>query len=116
MTMEGPRELHLEKPMKVGTLKPYDLQKHSTVLTDQSIILLEGNHFSVYQIIGDDQSLLSEIEASEWQIIPLEGQIRVQGKLIKPGECGLCTAMQDVDLSKNVKSIIACGSKVSWLA
>ena len=102
-----PRELHLDDALKVASLKPFDMKNYVTVTPDQSAKLLEAAHFQVFQVIGNDHEVLRSLEASEWQVTPLEGSVKARGKLIKPGQCGIFTSHEEIDLSKNTRSIVA---------
>lgn len=103
-----PRELHLDDAMKVASLKPYNMSNHRKVPPDQTMVLVDGPHFRVFQIIGSDVEMLTDVEASEWQVIPLDGTAWIRGVVIKTGECGICAKQADIDLSKNGKFIVAC--------
>jgi len=106
-----PRELHLDDAIMAAKREPYDMEHLSEVATDQSAILLDGPYFRVFHIVGDDMAILADASASEWQIVPLEGKVDVRGKTITAGECGLCPRVSEIDLSKNIRSIIACNMK-----
>ncbi|MEP3226014.1 MAG: class I mannose-6-phosphate isomerase [Parasphingorhabdus sp.] len=106
-----PRELHLDDAISVATLKPYDLKHYSQAPKNESALLVDGPHFKLFQIFGDDHNLLRGTIAGEWQIIPLEGTVTARDKVIKAGECGLCTKSSEIDLSKNRKTLIACTMK-----
>lgn len=106
-----PRELHLDDAISASTSAPYDMKNHLEVSSDQSAKLIDGPYFKLFQVIGNDQKILRGTVAGEWQVIPLEGQIIARGKAIGTGECGLCTQVSEIDLSKNVKSLIACTMK-----
>ncbi|MEP2101765.1 MAG: class I mannose-6-phosphate isomerase [Parasphingorhabdus sp.] len=103
-----PRELHLDDALSVATFGPYDMAHHQELAADQSAKLIDGPHFKLFQVIGDDQAILKGTTAGEWQILPLEGKVTARGKAVGAGECGLCTKVSEIDLSKNVKSLIAC--------
>ncbi|MEH6758543.1 MAG: class I mannose-6-phosphate isomerase [Parasphingorhabdus sp.] len=106
-----PRELHLDDALAVATPAPYDMQYYVEAEADQSARLIDGPHFRLFQVMGDDNAILRGVVAGEWQIIPLEGQITTRGEAIGPGECGLCTNVSELDLSANVKSLIVCSMK-----
>ncbi len=106
-----PRELHLKEAISVATPAPYDMKYFSEIPLDQSAKLVDGPHFRLFQILGNDESYLTGVVAGEWQIIPLEGQVTARDKTIGAGECGLCTKASEIDLSKNRKSLIACSMK-----
>jgi len=103
-----PRELHLDEAIAVAKLKPYDMKYRIEVPVNESANLSVGSPFGLFQIIGTDDEILSQTMSKEWQIIPLEGEVTVRGKLIKAGECGICPRFSDIDLSKNGRSLIAC--------
>lgn len=105
------RELHLDDAISAARPEPYDLKKHQHIEPDLSQMLIDGPHFRLYQIVGDDPEMLSSQKASEWQIIPLEGSATVRDKSISAGECGLCANISDVDLSKNDRALVACTMK-----
>lgn len=106
-----PRELHLEDALSVASPAPYDLKNYSETVFDQSMQLIDGPHFRLFQIVGDDHNILRNVVAGEWQVVPVEGQITARGKKIGPGECGLCTKASEIDLSRNRKALIACSMK-----
>ena len=103
-----PRELHLEDAIAVSKLAPYDMKYGIEIPPDESANLSAGSPFGLFQIVGTDDEIISNLASKEWQIIPLEGTVTVRGKLIKAGECGICPRFSDIDLSKNIRSLIAC--------
>jgi len=105
------RDLHLEDALAVSTLSPYDMKHQQQVDADQSLQLQNGPHFRLFQIIDSDADVLSDINAPEWQIIPLEGEVTVRDQVIVAGECGLCTKASEIDLRDNKKCLIACTAK-----
>ncbi|HEY9090960.1 class I mannose-6-phosphate isomerase [Parasphingorhabdus sp.] len=106
-----PRELHLDDAISIATTAPYNMKNHLEAVPDQSVKLLDGPHFRLFQVIADDHDMLRDTIAGEWHAIPLEGEVTVRGKVIRAGECGLCAKASDIDLSANIKSLIACSMK-----
>ncbi|MGI9362248.1 MAG: class I mannose-6-phosphate isomerase [Parasphingorhabdus sp.] len=106
-----PRELHLDEGMAIVTPNPYDMENHLETASDQSQKLLDGPHFRLFQVMADDHDILRGTASGEWHVIPLEGHIIVRGQAIGPGECGLCAKVSEIDISANVKSLIACSMK-----
>ncbi len=106
-----PRELHLNEAIAACKAEPYRMKFHQHVEPDASLLISDGPFFRSFQVIGSDFDLIASQPASEWQVIPLQGSVKVRGKLIKAGECGLCTAAGDIDLSKNEKCVIASNMK-----
>lgn len=106
-----PRELHLDDGIAASKAEPYRMKFHQHIEPNASMLISDGPYFRSFQVIGPDFDLISNVPASEWQVIPLQGSVKVRGKLIKAGECGLCTSVSDIDLSKNEKCIIASNMK-----
>ncbi|MEM9574454.1 MAG: class I mannose-6-phosphate isomerase, partial [Pseudomonadota bacterium] len=106
-----PRELHLDEAIAAAKPEPYRMKHHLHVDPDTSQLISDGPYFRVFQLIGPDMEFIANVPASEWQVIPLRGSTKVRGKLIKAGECGLCTSVSEIDLSKNEKCIIATNMK-----
>lgn len=103
-----PRELHLEEAIAVAKLAPYDMKYFGEVPADASTSLFAGAAIGLFQIVGTDDTVISQTGSKEWQVIPLEGTVTVRGKTIEAGECGICPRWADIDLSKNGRSLIAC--------
>ncbi|QJB68719.1 class I mannose-6-phosphate isomerase [Parasphingorhabdus halotolerans] len=106
-----PRELHLDEALAVAKLAPYDMDNSSALTAGDAGLLIDGPHFRLFQVLGDTPEMLSGVKASEWQVVPLEGQVKVRGKVIKSGECGLCPNASDIDLNENIRSLVACNMK-----
>lgn len=106
-----PRELHLDEAIAAAKPEPYRMKHHLQVDPDTSKLITDGPYFRVFQLIGADMEFIANVPASEWQVVPLRGSAKVRGKLIKAGECGLCTSVSEIDLSKNEKCIIATNMK-----
>ena len=105
------RELQLDDALKVAKFSDYDMANHSKVSENESAQLVDGPSFRLFQIIGDDRTAISEIESSEWQILPISGKVKVRDKQIKAGECGICPHSSDIDLSQNERALLACAMK-----
>ncbi len=106
-----PRELHLEDAISVATPAPYDMKNYRETVPDRSAKLVDGPYFRLFQVVGDDHDILTAAVAGEWQVVPLEGKVTARGKTIDPGGCGLCTKVSEIDLSKNIRCLIASTMK-----
>ncbi|GAB5486618.1 MAG: hypothetical protein Pars2KO_01880 [Parasphingorhabdus sp.] len=106
-----PRELHLDESIAAAKAEPYRMKHHQYIESEASLLISDGPYFRSFQVIGADFDLISNVQASEWQVVPLKGSVKVRGKLIKAGECGLCTTASDIDLSENERCIIATSMK-----
>lgn len=103
-----PRDLHIEDAISVATLAPYDTKHYQETVADESAKLIDGPHFKLFQVVGDDPEILTGTVAGEWQVLPLDGKVITRDKTIAAGQCGLCTKASEIDLSKNVRSLITC--------
>lgn len=106
-----PRALHLDEAISVATPTPYGMENCFETVPDRSAKLIDGPHFKLFQVIGDDPEMIAGIASGEWHVIPLKGQALARGKAIGAGQCGLCTKASEIDLSGNKKSLIACTMK-----
>lgn len=106
-----PRELHLDQGIAVASRTIYDMGNHLQVDAGQSQLLLDGPYFRIFHIVGDELDVVAGTKASEWQVIPLAGGAKVRGAEISAGQCGICPRYLDIDLTKNIRSIIACNMK-----
>lgn len=106
-----PRDLHLDDAIAAAKTDPYRMKYHQHIDPESSQLISDGPYFRSFQVIDQDIELISDVPASEWQVIPLAGSVKVRDKLIKAGECGLCTSASEIDLSKNKKCVIATNMK-----
>ncbi len=105
------RNLHLDEAIEAADTRPYDMTNFCEVPLDESAILIDGPHFRVFQLVGNDPDIITMVKASEWQIIPLEGEIVARSKKIAAGQCGVATKASDIDLSNNIRALIACNMR-----
>ena len=103
-----PRELHLDEALTVAKPEVYDMSGHSIVNPAESSILADGPHFRLLHAVGDETETIGKMKAGEWQVVPLEGSVKINNVNISAGQCGLCASAGEIDLSKNRRSLIAC--------
>jgi mannose-6-phosphate isomerase len=103
-----PRELHLDAAVEAAKPKPFDMVNYDHIPADMSAVMLDGPKFRLFQIVGDYRQIIARVEASEWQIIPIEGSVRVRDAAIAPGEIGICSTVAHIDLSDNSRCLVAC--------
>ena len=100
-----PRELHLAEGIEVADPSPYPRSRQSFVDPSSNAVLLEADHFTVAQTIGDDMSLIPGNACL--YIVPIEGRIRVREQTITSGECGLAASKTEIDARECARALIA---------
>ena len=103
-----PRELHLDDALSVAHLAPYPDTCHAHIKSNASQLLVDGPYFRAYQIVGGDAAMLNGVTASEWHVVPIKGTAKVREAAIAPGECGLATDREQIDLSGARHALVTC--------
>lgn len=101
-----PRELHLNQALTVASLTPYNTCLRKRLEDSGSQILVEGPYFELFYIDGS-----AEIEG--WAtslrpalVLPIEGSISVDGKLVMPGQCSSIDG-EDLRFGRGDKFLLA---------
>ncbi|MGL3822866.1 class I mannose-6-phosphate isomerase [Sphingopyxis sp. R3-92] len=100
-----PRELHLSEGVDVADPSPYPRSRQTSVDPSRSGILLEAEHFTLAQIIGDDMSPLPG--QVSLLVVPIEGRLRVCGQTITSGECARAASAAEIDARDCGRALIA---------
>ena len=83
-----PRELHLDQGVEVATTGPYPLDL-STRMDDDAGLLVDGPHFRLFYWQSDTSAPLPAIAQAPSIVIPLSGEIMLDGQRLGAGECAL---------------------------
>jgi mannose-6-phosphate isomerase len=94
-----PRELHLEEGMAVARGEPYDRALHRRLPTRGAVSLVEGPHFRLDRLDGAPSAETAVRYAGPLLVIPLDGDTRVGGEAVVPGECALAADLAEVTVS-----------------
>lgn len=84
-----PRELHLDEAMAVAKLEPYDQTLRNRIVQNDSRLLVEGPHFRLAYVDGSAPGSLAQKPVPSCLVIPIEGSVKVDGELVRSGECAL---------------------------
>jgi mannose-6-phosphate isomerase len=89
-----PRELHLDDGVAVAAAKPYSDRRSGHASGNMQLV--DGPHFSLWFL--NTACDLSVVPAGKpcW-IVPLSGQIMVDGKPISVGDCAMTQALPDLE-------------------
>ena len=101
-----PRELHLEEGMAVADGSPYPPELHQRIPASGHATLVEGPHFRLDLVDGEAAGGLDYAYAENALVIPLAGEVLVEGELVHPGECALAHGLADVTFAPNGKALV----------
>lgn len=91
-----PRELHLDAGMAVARGEPYPRELHRPGPPGGSLHLVDGPHFRLDRLDGAPDAETAGRYAGPLLVIPLDGEAKVAGQLVKAGECALASRIGDV--------------------
>ena len=102
-----PRELHLNEGMAVARGEPYPPSLHHRLSEHGAARLVEGPYFRLDRVAGAPEAAISaRYAAGPLLVIPLDGEVRIAGGAITPGQCGLAQALTDVVFADGGLSLI----------
>ena len=101
-----PRELHLEEGMAVADGSPYPAELHQRLPPSGHATLVEGPFFRLDLVDGDAADGLDYAYSEAALVIPLAGEVLVEGELVHPGECALAHGLADVTFAPHGKALV----------
>ena len=101
-----PRELHLEEGMAVADGSPYPAELHQRLPPSGHATLVEGPFFRLDLVDGDAADGLDYAYFEAALVIPLAGEVLVEGELVHPGECALAHGLADVTFAPHGKALV----------
>ncbi len=102
-----PRELHLEEGMEVADGSPYDMGLSNFVGHGSDINLVDGPFFRLDQLAGESDPSISARYRGPLLVIPREGEVMVEGELVRPGQCALAQEIDAVTFAPGGTCLIA---------
>jgi mannose-6-phosphate isomerase len=100
-----PRELHLGDGVAVAKPVPYADPRCGTA--QGSAQLIDGPHFRLWLINGDDGGLALLPDTSQRWIIPVKGTVMIDGQTILPSQCLLDESNAALSVSAGGAALIA---------
>jgi len=95
-----PRELHLERALKVLDPVPYAL-RHRTSVEEQGICLIDAAHFRLDRIKGMPPRAAVEAYAQPLLALPLSGAVSAHdGAIARPGDCLFAEHIDALDFAR----------------
>jgi mannose-6-phosphate isomerase len=100
-----PRELHLDDGVAVSAAKPYADARSGHV--DGNMQLVDGPHFRLWHLTGAGEIGTLPPAGLYW-IVPLSGELVVNGEDAVVGDCVLVQGRPVLELSQGSRLLIAC--------
>ena len=101
-----PRELHLDEGVAVAKGEPYPPRCRKAVQGDDSETLVEGPHFRFSQCAGEPDAAMRARHGGPVQVLPLDGEIHIEGETIGAGECGLASTIDAIDFTRAKRTLL----------
>ncbi|MEO5586606.1 MAG: class I mannose-6-phosphate isomerase [Novosphingobium sp.] len=102
-----PRELHLDEGMAVAKGEPYPPSLHYRLAEHGNAQLVDGPYFRLDRVAGPpDVAVQGHYAVGPVLVIPLEGDVRIGGEVIAPGQCGMAGALDTVVFAEDGLSLI----------
>lgn len=96
-----PRALHLDDGIAVALGEVYDLACWHRRLPDAgSVALVDGPHFRLDRVAGlGDAAMLAQYAGAPVLVVPMVGDVLVDGVVVAPGSCAIAVALDRVVFS-----------------
>jgi mannose-6-phosphate isomerase len=91
-----PRELHLEKGIAVARGALHDPALRRKVPKRGAARLIDGPHFRLDRLDGAPNAEHAARYAGPLLVIPLDGEVSVEGKPVAPGQCALADSLDQL--------------------
>lgn len=102
-----PRELHLDEAMRVARGEPYPESLHRRLDPEVSAMLVDGPHFLLAHVTGNDTAATAGRFGGAVQLLPLEGGVAIGGERIEPGHSGWAESLDAVEFSPEGRCLVA---------
>ena len=102
-----PRELHLDEGVAVAKGEPHDPALRRHIPERGTIELANGRYFQLHRLDGEPDEAIRKAYARPLLVIPREGELRLGGEMLKPGECGMAASIADLTFDPAGQCLIA---------
>ena len=101
------RELHLDEGIAVADGLVYPQELHQRLPARGNASLVDGPHFRLDYVDGEADDGLKYSYAEKCLVLPIAGEVLVEGELVHPGECALADGLADVTFAPDGKALVA---------
>lgn len=102
-----PRELHLDEGIAVADGSVYPDHLHQRLPERGHATLVEGPFFRLDYVDGEAADGLSYAYHDKALVLPLAGEVLVDGALVEPGQCALAQGLADVTFAPRGRALVA---------
>lgn len=102
-----PRELHLDEGVAVASGAPYPDRLQRRIPASGHAALVEGPFFTLDLVDGVADDALLYSYAAPTLVIPVAGDVLVDGEVVKAGECALAPDLASVSFAPSGKCLVA---------
>ncbi|GGD59165.1 mannose-6-phosphate isomerase [Erythrobacter arachoides] len=102
-----PRELHLDEGLAVADGSPYPANLHQRLPEHGHASLVDGPFFRLDYVDGEAPDGLRYCYPDKALVIPLAGEVLVEGELLHPGECAYASGLADVTFAPEGRALVA---------
>jgi mannose-6-phosphate isomerase len=103
-----PRELHLDAGIAVARGTPHDPALRRHISPDGSMTLVDGPLFRLDRLAGPpDPATATRYAGAPLLVIPMQGEARVAGEAVQPGQCALAASLKGVEFGPSARVLIA---------
>lgn len=102
-----PRELHLEEGVAVARGEPHDPALRRKVPERGTVKLADGRYFVLHRLDGAPDEELRRAYDGPLLVVPMRGEVRLNGEVLRSGECGCAARLAELGFSADGLSLIA---------
>lgn len=102
-----PRALHLDKSLIVATRGPYPAHLRQRVPARGHLALVDGPHFRLDRLDGPPAAAQLERYDAPALLLPLAGDVEVEGEVLRPGQCARVDRLADAEFAPDALCLVA---------
>jgi len=102
-----PRELHLNAGLAVAELAPRPDPRDSRVRAKETRLLVDGPHFRLLHLSGQDAATSLPQEIGDFTFTPLSDGCHVGGETVKLGECVATDRADNIRLDPGARALLS---------
>ena len=104
-----PRELHLDDALQVAVRDVYADPRRRHVLPDETCTLADGPHFRLDHVSGQPGPAITAYYKRPVMLLPLAGEVTVDGAPIAAGGCGWASSIDGVRFGDDARVLLLTG-------
>ena len=102
-----PRELHVDQGAAVALRQPYPAHHHQQLPPRGAARLVDGPYFRLDRLDGAPDPAMTARYKGPLLVVPLDGNLAVNGVTVKPGQCALADNLAAVSFAADGLNLVA---------